>query len=57
VRHLLPGVHAAVGAPRGGEADGLSGDLRQGGFDRVLDRAAARLRLPAEEAAAVVLDA
>jgi hypothetical protein len=50
-------MHPAVGAARGGEADGLSGDLRQSGFDRVLDRAAARLGLPAEKAAAVVLDA
>jgi hypothetical protein len=50
-------MHAAVGAARRGDADRLAGDRRERGLHRVLDGAAARLRLPAEEAAAVVFDA
>jgi len=48
-------VHAAVGATRAGQLDRGSGDRGEGRLQRILDRAAAGLGLPAEEAAAVVL--
>jgi hypothetical protein len=57
MHYLGAGMHAAIGAARRGHADGAAGDARQRGLQRVLNAAAARLRLPAEEAAAVVFDA
>jgi hypothetical protein len=53
--HLAAGMHAAIGAPRARGGYGSAGDLRQRRLERVLYRAAARLRLPAEKATAVVL--
>jgi hypothetical protein len=50
-------MHAAVGPACGGHLDRECGNRRQRRLERVLDRAAARLGLPAEKAAAVVLDA
>jgi hypothetical protein len=56
--HYLPaGVDAAIGPARGRHADRLAGDPGQRLLERILHGAAARLRLPAEEAAAVVFDA
>src|SRR5207253_10529347 len=56
MRHLRARVHAAVGAAGGSHADRLAGDRSEGRFENVLYRAAARLGLPAEKAAAVVLE-
>jgi hypothetical protein len=55
VNDLRAGMDAAVGASRANGGYGSAGDLRQRRFERVLDGAAARLRLPAEKATAVVL--
>jgi hypothetical protein len=49
-------MNAAVGAAGGSDAHPRVGDGRERRFERVLNSAASRLRLPAEEAAAVVLD-
>jgi hypothetical protein len=49
-------VHAAVGPARAGHVHWLAGDLGEGRLERVLHRAAAGLGLPAEKAAAVVLE-
>jgi hypothetical protein len=49
-------VHAAIGAAGGRGADFGAGDLRERRLERILDRAAAGLGLPAEEATAVVLE-
>jgi hypothetical protein len=57
VNDLQPRVHPAVGPPGRGHAHGSAGDRRQSRLERVLHRAAARLGLPAEKAAAVVFDA
>jgi hypothetical protein len=57
MHHLRARMHAAVGAARAGDAHRCIGNARQRRFERVLHGAAARLRLPAEEAAAVVFDA
>jgi hypothetical protein len=57
VHDLRPGVHAAIGPAGGGDADRIAGDRRERRLERILDGAAARLRLPAEKAAAVVFDA
>jgi hypothetical protein len=54
--HLGAGMDAAVGAARAGQGHRRAGDRAERLLERILDRAAARLRLPAEEAAAVVLD-
>jgi len=48
-------VHAAVGAARGGGGNLDSGNRGERGLKRILERAAAGLRLPAQEATAVVL--
>jgi hypothetical protein len=57
VHDLRPGVHAAIGPAGGGDADRIAGDRRKRRLERILDGTAARLRLPAEKAAAVVFDA
>jgi hypothetical protein len=49
-------MHAAVGPACAGDAHWFAGDAGKGGLERILDRAAARLRLPAEETASVVLE-
>ena len=56
VDDLHPRVHAAVGAACAGGGNLGSGDRGQRGLERILHRAAAGLRLPAEEAAAVVFE-
>ncbi len=56
MRHLLARVDAAVGAASGSDAEGFAGDRGKRSFEHVLHRAAARLGLPAEKAAAVVLE-
>src|SRR3954471_9541947 len=56
VDDLQPRVYPAVGSPGGGHLRGRAGDCREGRLERVLHRAAARLRLPAEETAAVVFE-
>jgi len=48
-------MHAGIGAARGGGGDSGSGDGGERRLERVLYRAAAGLRLPAEKTAAVVL--
>jgi hypothetical protein len=55
VGDLRASVHAAVGAAGGGQRDRLASDGGERSLKDVLDCATARLRLPAEEAAAVVL--
>ncbi len=55
VGHLRAGVNAAIGASGGRYCDRLAGDCGQRSLERILHRAAARLGLPAEKAAAVVL--
>jgi hypothetical protein len=49
-------VHAAICAARRRGGDRSAGDRGERGLERILHRAAAGLRLPAEKAAAVVLD-
>jgi len=49
-------MDAAVGATCAGGADGGAGDLGERRLEGILNRAAARLRLPAEKATAVVLE-
>jgi len=49
-------MHAAIGSARAGDADRRAGDLGKGGLERILDRTAAWLGLPAEKATAVVLE-
>jgi hypothetical protein len=56
MHHLRAGVNAAVGAPSCRYRERTPRDGRDGGFQRILNRAAAGLGLPAEETAAVVLD-
>jgi len=48
-------MHAAIGSAGAGHADRRAGNLTERRLERILDRAAARLRLPAEKATAVVL--
>jgi hypothetical protein len=48
-------MHAAIGSSGSRQRDAVAGDLRERRFDGILNAAAARLRLPAEKAAAVVL--
>jgi hypothetical protein len=48
-------MHAAVGAAGAGHGDRFTGDGGERLLEDILDRAAAGLRLPAEKAAAVVL--
>jgi hypothetical protein len=48
-------MDAAVGAAGGGGGDSCTGYCRERRLERILGRAAAGLRLPAEEATAVVL--
>jgi len=55
VRDLPAGMNAAIGAAGSGGGDFGTRDRDQRRLERILDRAAARLRLPAEEATAVVL--
>jgi hypothetical protein len=50
-------MNTAIGAAGGSDAHRRAGDRRERRLERVLDGAASRLRLPAEETAAVVLDA
>jgi hypothetical protein len=49
-------VHAAIGSASADDADRCAGDFGKGGLERILDRAAAWLALPAEKATAVVLE-
>ena len=49
-------MDAAVGAPGGGHADRFAGDRGERIFEGVLHCAATGLGLPAEKAAAVVLE-
>jgi len=55
VRDLPAGMNAAIGAAGSGGGDFGTRDRDERRLERILDRAAARLRLPAEEATAVVL--
>jgi hypothetical protein len=48
-------MHAAIGSSRGNGLNRGSRDRGERGLERILDRAAAGLRLPAEEATSVVL--
>jgi hypothetical protein len=48
-------MNPAVGTPGRDGADGGTRNAAERGLERILDRAAAGLRLPAEEATAVVL--
>jgi hypothetical protein len=56
VGDLRAGMDTAIGAASAGDADCLAGDCGEGRFQDVLDCTAARLGLPAEKAAAVVLE-
>jgi hypothetical protein len=49
-------MHAAIGSAGAGDADRAACDLGKGRLERILDRAAAWLGLPAEKATAVVLE-
>jgi hypothetical protein len=53
--YLIAGVDAAVGATCAGRGCWSAGNLLERRLERILHRAAARLRLPAEKATAVVL--
>ncbi|MCY1246334.1 hypothetical protein D9M72_595610 [compost metagenome] len=61
VHHLHQPVHAGIGAAGAQRADpaagGQAGELREGGFELVLHRAARALALPALVCLAVVADA
>jgi len=57
VHHLSARVNATIGAAGAGHANRLGRDPGQCRLQGVLNRAAARLRLPAQEPAAVVFDA
>ena len=57
VNHLQAGMHTAVGPSGRRHAHRCAGDGAERRLERILYRAAAGLRLPAEEATAVVLDA
>jgi hypothetical protein len=50
-------MHTAIGSSCRGDGYRDASDFGESGFEHVLHRAAARLRLPAKEAAPVVLDA
>jgi hypothetical protein len=52
---LRPSMNAAVGATGAGDRRRLGSDAAQRRLERILYGAAARLRLPAEKATAVVL--
>jgi hypothetical protein len=56
VHDLLAGMNAAVGPSGASHRHRAAADVRQCGLERVLYRVAARLRLPALEAAAVILE-
>ena len=56
MRYLTHRVHARVGAARAVQADLGAEDFLQRRFERLLDRRAVRLRLPAAVVGAVVLD-
>jgi hypothetical protein len=56
MRDLETRMHAAVGAAGSGGGDLRIGDRGERSLKRILDRAAAGLRLPAEEATTVVLE-
>jgi hypothetical protein len=56
MRDLLARMDTAIGTAGGSYADGLARDRGERGFERVLDAAASGLGLPAEKAAAVVLE-
>ena len=55
MRDLHAGMNAAIGAAGAGDIDLLAGDRGERALENVLDRTAARLGLPAQKAAAVVL--
>ena len=55
MRYLLDGMDSAVGPASAGGGDGRAGNGTERRLDCVLHGAAVRLRLPAEETAAVVL--
>src|SRR5439155_6718878 len=57
VHDLQAGMHAAVGPSRGADRERRPGDGGERRLERVLHRAAPRLGLPAEKAAAVVFEA
>jgi hypothetical protein len=54
MHNLRAGMYAAVGSTGGGDCDRDAGNAGQGRLESVLNSAAARLGLPAKEAAAVV---
>jgi hypothetical protein len=56
VRDLQAGMDTAIGAAGGGGGDRGTGDRGERRLERILDRAAAGLGLPTEEATAVVLE-
>jgi hypothetical protein len=56
VHYLLAGMHAAVSPSGAGYCHRRAGDGAYRRLERVLHRAASGLGLPAEEAAAVVLE-
>ena len=55
MHHLSGGMHAGVGASGANHGDLPAGDMAQRRFQFVLNRTAARLRLPAAQGATVVL--
>ena len=55
-RHLPPGMHTRVGAPRHGQSYYLTQALGKGLLDHSLHRTEARLDRPARELRAVVLE-
>src|SRR5258706_2600632 len=57
VNDLRGRVNSGVRAARGGDFDGMTGDLGERGLQVILRRAAARLRLPTAERGPVVLQA
>lgn len=57
MRDLLDGMDAGIGAAGADHSRRHIGDDGQCGFDRILNRPATGLRLPAAEGRTVVLDA
>jgi hypothetical protein len=55
--HLGQRMHAGIGASGASQAQGRSGDFRQGALQDILQRIAMRLRLPTLERSTVVFDA
>jgi hypothetical protein len=56
MHYLLARMHTAIGAAGGSHAERLARDRGKRSLERILHAAAARLGLPAQKAAAVVLE-